>query len=89
MSIEYHTPTLAHLRECRECQARMEFLNRLQTETIVVGEELGLSPGQAISMLVTLACNMADVNECLEDLLEHMTFTSDQVAERICRLDEL
>lgn len=86
MSIEYHVPTLAHLRECPDCQSRMEFLNRLQTETIVVGEELGLSPYQAICMLVTLACNMAVVNECLEDLQEHMAFSSDQVAERLDRL---
>lgn len=87
MTPVYHVPTRAHVRQCPECQKRMEFLDRLQTEVIVVGEELGLAPRYAIPMLVTLACTMADTNHCLEDLLEHMNFSIDMVADRLDALE--
>lgn len=83
MISEYHVPTRAHVRGCAECRKRLEFMDRLQVETVVIGEELKLIPYQAICLLVTLACTMADSNDCLEELAEHMSASIDMVADRI------
>lgn len=76
------TPTEEHIAFCATCQRRMEFMNRVGTEAYLIANDLDLSAEEAIRTLVTLCHNMAEQNNQVDVLINHMAITMQVIQER-------
>lgn len=76
------TPAEEHIAFCATCQRRMEFMNRVGTEAFLISNELGLTAEETIRTLVTLCHNLAEQNNEVDVLINHMAITMHVIEER-------
>jgi hypothetical protein len=76
------TPIEEHIAFCATCQRRMEFMNRTGTEVSLIANELGLTAEETIRTLLTLCHNLAEQNDRVDVLINHMEITAHVIEER-------
>lgn len=68
-----------HIRLCKSCQRRVEFMNRVATEAVIIAQEMDMGPRTVTVALVDMIANIALQNGTVDDMAEQMIAAIDVV----------
>jgi hypothetical protein len=81
MKIARHSLGDEHLKVCADCRRRLEFMQRVGDEAYLIAGELEMSANEAVRTLITLAHNLSQQNDCLDDFIDHFLMSMDIIRE--------